>query len=239
MSDGGNLGMAHFRYRDDVAAYALGALDEREARMLEEHLRECRSCSEYLLWLDPALELLPESAPQRKPPASLKTGIMEAVREDVRAAERADRGEPGGWRSWLGVAWRPATAVALALILVAGVVTGYALRGEDDESRIVAAVAVGPVAGSNSAAELEVEGGRGTLHVERMPLLAQNRVYQAWVQRDGVMSPSTTFVVRRDGSNEVAIDGDLDGADGVYIPREPVGGSERPTLPVLMKAPLT
>ena len=66
-----------------------------------------------------------------------------------------------------------------------------------------------------------------------------NRVYQAWIQRDGVMEPSTTFVVDRNGSTEVAVEGSLDGASGVYVTREPEGGSEEPTPPVLMKMLLT
>ena len=43
------------------------------------------------------------------------------------------------------------------------------------------------------------------------------------------MEPSSTFDVREDG--EVQIEGSLDGADGVYITREPEGGSEAPTEP--------
>ena len=45
--------------------------------------------------------------------------------------------------------------------------------------------------------------------------------------------------MREDGSTEIAIDGSLDGASGVFITREPAGGSERPTEPILMEAPLT
>jgi hypothetical protein len=46
-------------------------------------------------------------------------------------------------------------------------------------------------------------------------------------------------VVDRNGSTEVAVEGGLDGAAGVYITREPEGGSEEPTPPVLMQALLT
>ena len=35
------------------------------------------------------------------------------------------------------------------------------------------------------------------------------------------MEPSTTFVVRDDGSTEVAIEGSLDGASGLFITSEP------------------
>ena len=45
--------------RDDLAAYALGALDEREAGAIEDHLDGCERCRERLRWLAPAVDLLP------------------------------------------------------------------------------------------------------------------------------------------------------------------------------------
>ena len=232
--------MAHYRYRDDVAAYALGALDDAEARLLEQHLETCASCREYLGWLDPAVELLPESVPPSEPPRRLKRDLMSAVRADVRAAERAERRAAQGWRGLVGQAWRPVTALAVCLLLVAGLVTGYALRGDDaPDSVLVEARPASPGAENALAATLEVEGETGILHVEKLPPLPGDRVYQAWIGQGGRMLPSTTFVVRRDGTNEVAIDGSLAGADGVFITREPAGGSARPTLPVLMAAPLS
>lgn len=229
--------MAHYRYRDDVAAYALGALDDAGARRLEQHLESCASCREYLGWLDPAVELLPESVPPREPPRRLKRDLMSAVRADVRAAER---GAPPGWRGMLGQAWRPATALAVCLLLAAGLVTGYALRGDDEQdSVLVEAQPASPGVGDALAATLEVEGETGILHVEKLPPLPRDHVYQAWIGHDGRMLPSTTFVVRRDGTNEVAIDGSLADAEGVFITREPAGGSAKPTLPVLMKVPLS
>lgn len=236
-SEGG--AMAHYRYRDDVAAYALGALDSTETLALERHLEECASCREYLGWLDPAVEMLPDSVPPLEPPRRLKRDLMSAVRADVKAHERAERAGSRG-RRILGLTWGPATALAVCMLLVAGLVTGYALRGDDTaQSVLVEARPANPgVASGAMVATLEVAGERGTLHVERLPPLPGDRVYQAWIGRDGEMVPSTPFVVRADGANEVAIDGSLEGADGVFITREPEGGSTEPTPPVLMKAPL-
>ena len=71
----------------------------------------------------------------------------------------------------------------------------------------------------------------------KLPGLGSDQDYQAWIQRDGEMEPSSTFDVREDG--EVAIEGSLDGADGVYITREPEGGSESPTEDPLMGVELS
>ena len=86
-------------------------------------------------------------------------------------------------------------------------------------------------------ASLEVQGDEGTLHVVKLPGLPAEKDYQAWIQRDGEMEPDSTFDVREDG--EVAIKGSLDGAEGVYITREPEDGSEVPTEPVLMGVELS
>lgn len=233
--------MAHYRLRDDVAAYALGALGDAEAGAIERHLETCASCREYLAWLGPAVETLPGSVPQLDPPPRLKRELMGAVRADLKEAERTRRqeGRSARRRGILGLAWRPATALALGVLLVAGLVTGWALRGGDPEPVLVEAIPAERAGPGTLAATLEVEGDRGTLHVEKLPPLPSDRVYQAWIQRDGEMEPSTPFVVDRGGANEVAIDGSLAGAEGVYVTREPEGGSTKPTLPVLLKAPLS
>ncbi|MDQ3573078.1 MAG: anti-sigma factor [Actinomycetota bacterium] len=229
----------HRAIRDEIAAYSLGALEPDEVDRIESHLAGCDQCREYLAWLDPAIDLLPVAVAQRRPPRGLKKALMADVREDVRAARRAEGRAKRSGRGFWGALWRPATAVVACVVLVAGVVGGYALRGDSGEApRSVMIPAQGErlALGERAVATLEVAGDRGTLHVEELPSLPRNRVYQAWIQRDGTMEPSTPFVIKRDGSTEVAIAGSLDGASGIYITREPEGGSEVPTLPVVMKA---
>ena len=229
---------SHAARRDDLAAYALGALDPVEAEAIERHVDECRECREYLLWLDPAVSVLPASVEQRPAPARLKRALMAEVEADLKAARRVERERERADRGFWGSFWRPVTAVAACLVLIAGVVVGYALRGEDEpESALIAAEPIGPGSAA-MAATLERTGERGVLHVEELPSLPANRVYQAWIGRDGEIEPSTTFVVPDDGSTEVAIEGSLDGASGLFITREPQGGSETPTRPILMEAPL-
>ena len=50
----------HTRWKDDVAAYVLGALEPGEAAELERHLAGCADCRAELRWLRPAVDLLPE-----------------------------------------------------------------------------------------------------------------------------------------------------------------------------------
>lgn len=224
--------------RDDIAAYSIGALNSDEAFELESHLAECEKCTGYLTWLDPAVSMLPASVAQRSAPSGLKRSLLAEVKSDIKAEKKAEksarRAETGLW----GSIWRPVTAGVLTVVLVAGVVGGYALRGDTVETKFVAAESTDKV-GAQMVATLEHDGSSGTLHVEKMPPLRKNENYQAWIRRDGEMEPSTVFVVDRHGGNEVAIDGSLEGAEGVLITREPEGGSDIPTSDVILEADLS
>lgn len=226
--------------RDDLAANSIGALELHERLDLERHVTGCETCTEYVNWLQIASDLLPISVAQQEPPPSLKRDLMREVREDVKADRRRavnrKRAEQGLW----GSIWRPVTALAATFVLVAGATGGYIFRGGEVpvDQAFIEAERTDPGVGPAMVATLERNGSDGTLHVDKLPGLPSDENYQAWIGRDGNMVPSTIFVVKNDGSNEVAIDGSLKGADGVYITREPEGGSESPTTPVILSASL-
>jgi anti-sigma-K factor RskA len=226
----------HHEYRDQIAAYSLGALETYEKLEVERHLAGCEECSEYLTWLHPAVDLLPVSVEARTPPASLKRSLMSAVEGEIKSERQAEKDRKRAERGLWGTIWRPVTAAVLSIALVAGVTTGWLLRGDDPKSEFFEAESLAQI-GPEMEASLEVQGDEGTLHIVKLPGLPPENDYQAWIQRDGEMEADTTFDVREDG--EVHIDGSLDGADGVYITREPEGGSQVPTEPVLMGAELS
>jgi anti-sigma-K factor RskA len=230
------------RLEDDLAAYALGALTTDEAADLERHVTGCRACIARLLWLQPAVDVLPASVEQRTPSERLRENLMEVVRGEAAAqaqAERATEHRPSWWESLRGFAMRPATAMAVAIVLVAGIGVGYLVRGNDvvePESTLVKAQALD--SGVPVSATLERVGDSATLHVTQMPELSSDDVYEVWVQRANVMEPRSTFVLNSDGSAEAAVPGPLNGADAVLVTREPRGGSQQPTTKPLLSAPL-
>ena len=73
----------HARYRDDVGAYLLGALNELERQAFERHLTGCSECQEELERLRPAAEALPGSVVQLQPPPGLKRRLMAEVEGEV------------------------------------------------------------------------------------------------------------------------------------------------------------
>jgi len=231
----------HEKYSEDLGAYLLGALPEIEATALERHAMSCELCQEELDRLRPAADALPHSVEQYEPPSSLKRSLMEAVEEDVRAAEGASaRTRPARRRLSLlprFVLERPAFAAAgAAALLVLGGLAGFgvdrATRGGGGGSRTVAA-AVDRRALPRGAAQLDVaHNGRATLRVRGLPVLRGGRVYEVWLESGGAVRPAgALFGVMRDGSGAAAIPADLHAVDRVLVTRERAGGTARPTEP--------
>lgn len=229
----------HDTRRDDLAAYLLGALDEREANAVERHLADCPQCTEYLEWLDPVAATLAGSVQQLEPPARLKRSIMSAAKDDLKATRKAERSEARRAGGFWAAFWHPMTAAALSVVLVAGVVGGVFISGGDEESMTTELTTSDPGVSAFMSAKLERDGDTGTIHVETLPPLPDGRVYQAWIERDGALRPSTPFVVKHDGGIEVALEGSLEGATAVKITREPEPGSQIPTSKVIMEASLS
>ncbi len=223
-------------HREELAAYALGALDEAEAAELRRHLDECEECRQHLRWLEPAVDLLPRAVPQREPPPRLRKRLMATVRAESREAVRAGSGA-AWWQEWGAFLLRPATAVAAGVLLVAGALGGYLLHQptENGASRY-AGVPTKP--SSAASGTLERHDGSGILHVEGMPALARNQVYETWVRRGAKVEPSSLFSLRRNHSGDDAIPGPLAGADAVLVTAEPRGGSQHPTSKPVLRASL-
>ena len=223
----------HTERRDDLAAYALGALDDSAAAELETHVSSCEACAEYLRWLQPAVDLLPASVEQLEPPASLHASLMREVRADAAAAER-----PRLRWSWSGFALRPATVLASVVVLAAGLAVGYVVSDSGDGQRdFIEADAVGTVPAGTLAATLEHgAGGDAILHVQRAPAPENGDVYQTWVSRGGTMEPAASFTPHEDGTQEVALGDSLDGADAVLVTEEPSADEQQPTSPPILRA---
>jgi anti-sigma-K factor RskA len=232
----------HDELRDELAAYALGALEEGEAERLRAHLETCEDCRRHLVWLGPAVELLPRTIEQLEPPPRLRESLMDVVRSEspsaAAAREPARRAAPGWWRG-LGLSLRrPVTAVAAAAALVVGAVAGYLINDSSDSSNTTTFAASPAPRVAEVTGTLERDGDSGILRVRGMPSLAGDRVYEVWVQRDSELEPSSLFVPRSDHTADAAVPRSLDGADAVLVTEEPRGGSRQPTSAPLLSVEL-
>jgi anti-sigma-K factor RskA len=229
------------RWSDDVAAYALGALEAPEARELEAHLEDCERCRSELRWLAPAVQTLPEDVARVEPPPRLRESVMAEVRADARQAQVANGSRRRG--SWLvrvrigSLGWRPIAgmaAVALAVVAVAGYEIGSGDSGGGGGQDITISSGEAP----GVTAKMVREGEGGTLELANVRQLPDNRVLEAWVQRAGAIEAvPALFVPDQEGRASTTI-ADMDGVETVMVTSEPVGGSEAPTSNPLVTMPI-
>jgi anti-sigma-K factor RskA len=207
----------HARFAEDVGAYLLDALDGRERRAFERHLRSCDECRREVERLRPAADVLPGSVEQIEPPARLKAAVMAEI-EPSRPRKRRPLLRP--------------VLVAAAVGLLIGI--GVSQLGGDDPRTIAATVGEAvPRAGGS----LRISDGSATLRLHDMPDLGTRRVYQVWLQHGDKMVPARTFEVGETGRGEVDVR-DIADADGVYVTREARGGAQVPSEDPIVSVPL-
>ncbi|MBK5220333.1 MAG: anti-sigma factor [Thermoleophilia bacterium] len=229
------------RCSDDVAAYALGALERGEASELEAHLEDCERCRSELRWLAPALQVLPDSVERMEPPQQLRDSVMAEVRAGAKR-EQATSGsrQRAGWLSRIRIgslSWRPIAglaAVALAVVAVAGYEIGSdsGNGGGGSQDSIVTREDSGLVA------TMVPEGDGGRLELANVRQLPKDRVLEAWVQRGGeVEAVPALFVPDHEGRASTTI-ADMEGVETVMVTSEPEGGSKAPTSNPLVTMPI-
>ena len=228
----------HTRYRDDIGAYLLGALNDLERQAFERHLTGCADCQEEVERLRPAAEALPGAVVQLDPPPGLKRRLMAEVEADAApaaergGAERRGRGRAAGGLRGLRFP-RPAL-VAAALLFGLAVGFGVAQLGGDDSRTVGVTVAKAmPEAGGT----LQIDGDSATLRLHDMPDLGRARVYQVWLQHGDRLVPARTFDVGRSGVGRVELP-DVGDARGVYVTREARGGAQVPSEKPIVSVPL-
>jgi hypothetical protein len=211
---------------DDLAAYALGALEPAEEAAVQAHLDGCDRCRDELEWLRPAVDMLPASVPQVEPPRSLKRDLMKTVRADARE-------ERGGWWSrragWISMRARPALAVTAVALLGAGI-AGYAIN----EANQAGGADTYTFTGADSGV---LEGD--TLRVSGMQPLAGGDVYQVWFGDSGEVAPAEAFTVGKDGAAETDLGEIPAGTDEVMVTMEDEPGLPAPEGEVLLSATLS
>jgi anti-sigma-K factor RskA len=236
----------HEHWKDEVAAYMLGALEPEQAAELERHAGTCERCREDMRWLAPAVDALPEGVPRRQPPPQLRERLLAEVRADAAAAGVAEAEAESSGRglrerlagllrgSGPGRRWRPlAAGFAVVIVLLAGVV-GYEVgQGGGGPAHTY----TGAEGGVTAEVVRQGEGAELSLaHVEALP---PDKVLEAWVQREGEVEPvKALFVPDRDG-NAATMIADMHGVEVVMVTREPAGGTAAPTSTPIVTVPVT
>jgi len=113
----------HEQFAEDVALYALNALEGEERASLENHLASCPACRTDLEQLRGDGALLAFSTIGPKPPLRARQRLLDAVAKESAPTSRAENaremGHPGSRRSWWGMlSWAAAAAVMVFAALL-------------------------------------------------------------------------------------------------------------------------
>jgi anti-sigma-K factor RskA len=227
---------------DDLAVYALDALDGPERTAVERHVAGCSQCTAEL---DVLRTTVAELAPSEPAPAHLWGRIAAAVA----APDPAPSPLPGpsavpqpsrrSRRTWARARAFAAAAVVAGLV---GFVTGRAADDppSGDLAHLAQAAAADPHSVSvamtdpsdRQVARLIVDEPTAYLLFEELPQLPEERSYQLW-SLDGT-TPISLGVL--DGSSAAAAAVTLPpGTSRLALTIEPVGGVPSPTGPLVAR----
>ena len=248
----------HEQFADDLALYALGALEGEDRAALEAHLEGCASCRRELEQLRGDAAMLALSTLGPKPPARSKARLMNAIAGEPRRKTKA-RANVALW--WGGLGW-----VVAALAIIAGVtlwrqnaqLKTSALesvkffereRLESEKQRRVADILQAPDATGYDILPVKYPApppsGRAIYSRERgLVFIASNlksvpsqKVYELWlIPKQGAPIPAGVFKPDSRGSATVINPPLPPGveAKAFAITIEPEEGSSTPTMPIVM-----
>ncbi len=222
---------------DDLAAYALGALDADEARAVGAHVDSCARCqADVRAYSDTAWTIAESRA--RDVPAGLRASIVERARRE----SQPERAAPS--RGIFAFFARPIplmVPLALAIVLVIAT-TGYVVA-QRDADRYGAALAAIPGARVVALAPTgELTGVRGSLVVPQngdapylildLPDAPAGKTWEAWVIR-GQTAVAAGITDGR-GLVTLVLRASFAAGDTIAVTAEPAGGRDQPSgKPVL------
>ena len=233
---------------EDLAGYALGALEGPEAIRVEHHVATCATCASVLAQYRAIVSTLPIGLdPVAPPPAA-----WVAIRAEARR-RRLPVGQGAG--SWVRPTWRramwPVLTTLVASLLVWNVVLQRDLTrrapgpapGPEVEAlsrrpgRLVILAGTGQP-GAHARLFVAVDGG-GHLAISGLTPLPRERTYQLWFIRTGA-SAVTGGAFRVDAHGlawvKATVPASLDEVSAIAVTEEPAPGSVSPTGHHLLEA---
>ena len=219
---------------ESLPAYALGSLEQEEARLVAEHIASCYLCRKELAAFQTVADQLSLAAPSALPSAELKPRLMERIQ----GLDRKRGNLSTGWRFSSRLVSIGAFA-GLALILLLAVSNFLLWQQIRNMNALTGPHGMRAIALQNTAQALEASGfvivgsdGRnGVLVVDKLPVLDPTREYQVWLTRDGSSTSGAVFSVDEDGYRGVRLitPESLLVYTSMQVTIEPAGGSENPT----------
>ena len=228
--------MADGSLHDQLAAYALDALDDREREAFEVHLADCGKCRTELVQFRETVGMLADAAEGPAPPAALRERILEVARQE-RPSQSVVVLRP---RKALRL-----TAIAAAAAVVAAIGLGAwaaslsssldaerSARAEEARAAAILADADSTRISMGERGEL-VRGpdGEAVMVVRNLAPAPEGKTYEAWVIDAG--GPVKAGLFEGGGRQIVLLEEPVAQGAMVAVTLEPEGGSDQPTGDIL------
>ena len=233
----------HIPFRENIPAYAIGALDGDDISALEAHLETCESCraelAEYRLLTDSLLTAIPP----KQPSAALRKSLQSRLPGAQKLARPS-------WTFSLRLS-RLALGFAVIALIVLNIVSLAQLRQiQIQQASLVTQVenaqtVLGlmssptiqmiPIRGEQASGTLLLDEGnnKAVLVIQNLPELTENQVYQIWlVKSDGGRDTGGLFRPESGGTYTTKIilsPQSISDYVRIGVTVEPAGGSDAPT----------
>lgn len=227
--------MADRELHDQLAAYALDALDDRQRSAFESHLGECHDCRAELAEFRQTAGILAYAADGPAPPDALRERILEEARQE-RPAQSVVVLRPR--RALRLTAIAAAAAVAAAIGLGAWAASLSNSLDSERSARATEARAAAILVNADSTRVPMGERGElvrspdgdAVMVVRNLAPAPEGQTYEAWVIDSGGPVKAGLF----DGGQAIVLleEPVAEGAM-VAVTLEPEGGSEQPTGDIL------
>jgi anti-sigma-K factor RskA len=231
----------HVPFRENIPAYAIGALDAEDIAALEAHLRTCESCREELAVYRAASDNLLMVPAPRMPSTALRRHMQSRL-----------PGTPKSVRSRLRWSFgRVAVGIAIIALLALNVFSISQVRAlQNQQAQLVNQIENGqmalamlsypntqsfPIKEENVTGSLllDKEYNNAVLILRGLPSIPENQTYQIWLiapnqerTSAGLLRPQADLPFISEPINAPQ---DLANFVGVGMTIEPAGGSDHPT----------
>jgi anti-sigma-K factor RskA len=246
----------HEQFAEDLALYALGALEGEERSALEAHLEGCTSCRRELEQFRGDAAMLALSSLGPKPPARSKSRLMDAVAKEP----RVEKGRPrlNWWAAWGWV-----TTVLMIVVAVTLWRQNQQLKSSNVKSvefiererlQLEKAREIADILQATDAVRYDVlpvkypapppsgkaiySRGRGLIFIaSNLKPVPDQKAYELWlIPKQGAPIPAGVFKPDAHGSATIINPPLPSGveAKAFAITVEPEQGSSTPTMPIVM-----
>ena len=230
----------HSLLRENIPAYALGALDTEDARALETHLQTCAACRAELTSYRSLSDNLLATLPPRQPSPALRKRLQSRLP----SAQKTRR--PRFVWSFGQLAFGGALLLLFAINLVSFVQMRDFQRQSQNNQAVLAMLAYPgtqslPISGGNIAGTVLLDRDRNSAAVIawNLPKITSAQTYQIWwIEPNGHRISAGVFRPQADlpyTTQPCFSSQSVSNFVGLGVTIEPAGGSPQPTGPRVFK----